>query len=248
MNNKSKLNTIDYKTLANEIFISQLKNIKAYDKPISIFLMGIPASGKSTVIVDFIKYLNMKSNNSRSRNSRGSNSRGSNSRGKNSSNIKIGDFFHIDPDICMKELPGYTNNNAENYNKHGVILANTLLNVIYDKAKRDSITLNYIYYGTGKNYKSYMTMINKSKKLGYTTILIDVRLNIDIAINRSTKRARIVKENIIREISKRLSQKETKGKYTGKTNYEILKSLSSLDLSFICDNSNENPNFVKNNN
>ena len=45
-NNKSKLNTIDYKTLANEIFISQLKNIKAYDKPISIFLMGIPASGK----------------------------------------------------------------------------------------------------------------------------------------------------------------------------------------------------------
>jgi len=148
----------------------------------------------------------------------------------------------------MKELPGYTNNNAENYNKHGVILANTLLNIIYDKAKEDlSSTLNYIYYGTGKNYKSYMTMINKSKKLGYTTILIDVRVNIDIAINRSKKRSRIVKENIIREISKRLSQKETKGKYTGKTNYEILKSLPSLDSSFICDNSNKTPKFVKNN-
>ena len=39
-NNKSKLNTIDYKTLANEIFISELKNKKAYDKPISIFFNG----------------------------------------------------------------------------------------------------------------------------------------------------------------------------------------------------------------
>ena len=44
MSNESKLNTIDYKTLANKIFISQLKNKKTYDKPISIFLMGIPAS------------------------------------------------------------------------------------------------------------------------------------------------------------------------------------------------------------
>ena len=88
-------------------------------------------------------------------------------------------------------------------------------------------------------------MINKSKKLGYTTILIDVRLNIDTAIDRSTKRSRIVKESIIREISKRLTQKEIKGKYAGKTNYEILKSLSSLDLCFICDNSDKTPNFMR---
>ena len=84
---------------------------------------------------------------------------------------KMSDFIHIDPDILMKTAPNYNGSRAKDFNKFGVILASKMLKNIY------SHKYSYIYYGTGKNWKQYKTMINKSRSLGFVTILVNVNLN-----------------------------------------------------------------------
>ena len=82
---------------------------------------------------------------------------------------------------------------------------------------------NFVYYGTGKNYKQYQTMINKANKNKFKTILLYVEIDIQIAKSRSKKRSRIVNNSVINSIYESLQQKQPSGKYKGLTNVEILK-------------------------
>ena len=106
-------------------------------EPVAIFMMGIPASGKSTQINFVLSKIQHHSIGSR---------------------FTEDMFVHIDPDIFMEYIPTYDASNASDFNKHGVIISSKIMtNVLEEK-------YFFIYYGTGKNYKSYITMINKAIK------------------------------------------------------------------------------------
>lgn len=151
------------------------------------------------------------------------------------------DFFIVDPDEFMKYIPGYRNNNARKFNKDGVIISSRILKLINDSSKK----YNYIYFGTGKNFKSYQTMINKANKNVYTTILVNVEITLEKAKARARKRSRRVNDNVINKINSNLRtahsriSKRTK-KRKDMTNLEILKEL--VDHTYIIDNNGERNN------
>ena len=198
------MNSLNFNSISEYLWLNITKDKKQQKKPMAIFMMGLPASGKSTVIEQFIKdQLKLKNN----------------------------DFIHIDPDIFMKKHPDYNNSHPEEYNKLGVILSSKILNKIYDD------NYNFIYYGTGKNYSQYMTMINKTHRSGFHTILLNVLLDKKEAKKRSKKRKRKVPDNVINKINKQLKNTHSKSKkYKGKTNFEILSELPTTDEWFVYNN------------
>jgi len=178
---------------------------KVSKKPIAIFMMGLPASGKSTSIIKVSELLK----------------------------LDVDSLIHVDPDIFMSKLDEYNNSKASEFNMMGVQMSSKILNKIYETSN-----YNYVYYGTGKSYKSYITMINKAKKMGYETLLVYVRLGVTESIKRSKKRERRLSNSIIREINHRLKEKHRrkKGKvYLEQTNFEILQE--KVDNWIILDNS-----------
>ena len=196
---------------------SKITNNKKKKKvPTAIFLMGLPASGKSTVInyvVEEILEENME------------------------------DYLHIDPDIFMKTIETYRNENAEDFNRMGVIISSKIMKKLYDTDSR----YDFIYFGTGKNWEQYRTAINKAKKNGYFTVLVYVHVSREETKSRAGKRSkkgnnqRVVDNSVINKIYNSLTKKQEKGKYMGKNNYEILKSLKTLDYYIKIDNSKEYP-------
>lgn len=195
--------------LAEQIW-KTLNPIQTKNQPIAIFMMGIPASGKSSSIDIVLPELSLTRE----------------------------DFIHIDPDIFMSLIENYSNNQASNFNKQGVIISNRILSKIYESSKKH----NYIYYGTGRGYKSYITMINKANKLGFYTILVRVDLVLEEALKRSKKRKRTLNNNIIRRINNSLKEKHRrkKGKtYVEQTNFEILSE--KVDTWYIIDNNGVRP-------
>jgi predicted kinase len=178
---------------------------KESKKPIAIFMMGLPASGKSTSIVKVAEMYK----------------------------LDLDSLIHVDPDIFMSILEGYDSSKASDFNKIGVQISSKILSKIYETPK-----YNYVYYGTGKSYTSYITMINKAKKLGYETLLVYVKLDVLEAIKRSKKRQRRLSESIIKEIDHRLKEKHRrkKGKvFVEQTNFEILQE--KVDNWIVLDNS-----------
>jgi hypothetical protein len=151
------------------------------------------------------------------------------------------DFIIIDPDEFMKYIPGYRNNNARSFNKDGVIISSRILKLINESTKN----YNYIYFGTGRNFKSYQTMINKANKNDYTTILVNVEITLEKAKQRARKRSRRVNDNVINKINSNLRTQHTrKSKKTKKTmsmnNLEILSEI--VDHTYIIDNNGERNN------
>jgi predicted kinase len=198
------MNSLNFNSISSSLWINITKEKMQQKHPIAIFMMGLPASGKSTVIDQFLKQ-KLK--------------------------LEYTDFIHIDPDLFMKKHPDYENSHPEEFNKLGVILSSKILNKIYND------TYNFIYYGTGKNYSQYMTMINKSHKLGFHTILLNVLIEKKEAKKRSKKRKRKVPDNVINKINNELKNTHTKSKkYKGKTNFEILSNLDSTDNWFVYNN------------
>ena len=119
--------------------------------------------------------------------------------------INPSNIIHLDPDDILEELRKY----MEIYNistliKQSIILSSKLFNKIITSDEKYSI----IYYGTGKSWSSYQTMINKAKKNSYITGLINVKLDFETAISRNTKRGinggRSVGREIISNIDSRL--------------------------------------------
>ena len=174
-------------------------------KPTAIFMMGLPASGKSTSIVKVAEMYK----------------------------LDLDSLIHVDPDIFMSKLEGYDSSKASDFNMMGVQISSKILNKIYETP-----TYNYVYYGTGKSYKSYIAMIKKEKKMGYETLLVYVKLDVVEAIKRSKKRERQLSDSIIKEIDQRLKEihRRKKGKvFVEQTNFEILQE--KVDNWIVLDNS-----------
>jgi len=177
---------------------------------VAVFMMGIPASGKSTVV-----------------------------------NLAISDmgftreqFIDVDPDDFMAFLNGYNNTRAGDFNRSGVVIASNILKRIHASTDK----YKYIYYGTGKNYSSYITMINKAKKAGYTTVLVNVKIELPVALSRAAKRTRKVSPRIISNINSRLKTKYTRTvsrKRVNLTSYEILHD--KVDLVYVINNNGYKP-------
>ena len=156
-------------------------------------------------------------------------------------------IIHLDPDIVMEDIKKNSDSsNLSHLNRNSIIVTSK----IFDKIVNNENKYSLIYYGTGKSWSSYRTMINKAKKNGYKTILINVILDLETAIRRNTIRDRnggrsvgsTVISNIHDRLTTPLSNSKTPKKYLGKTNFEILKSL--VDETFVLDNSKNTPSIL----
>ena len=116
------------------------------------------------------------------------------------------EFIDIDPDNFMATLDGYNNTKAGRYNLSGVMMAGKIM----DRINKSANKYKYIYYGTGKNFQNYITMINKARKNGYRTVLVNVTVDVSTAIERALKRSRSVNTKTITNINSRLRQKHTR--------------------------------------
>ena len=167
---------------------------------VCFFTMGLPASGKTTYSKKALEELGINPDN----------------------------IIHLDPDDILeflREQPNSMNLNLGSLNKKSIIIASKIFNKIITSAEKYSV----IYYGTGKNWSSYQTMINKAKANDYTTGLINVELDLETAIERNAKRNRSVGRNVITGIHSRLTTPVDKPKkHYGKTNMEILTELVNI--------------------
>jgi predicted ABC-type ATPase len=183
------------------------------DEPVAVFMMGIPASGKSTTVNVVLEHMGYTRS----------------------------DFLDIDPDIFMESLNDYNNTRARDFNKSGVVIASNIMKKIHSSSRK----YKYIYFGTGKNYASYITMINKAKKAGYMTVLVNVEIDISTAINRASKRSRKVSPSVISNIDRRLKTKHTRTiskRKVSLTGYEILHD--KVDQAYVINNNGSTPEIV----
>lgn len=143
------------------------------------------------------------------------------------------EFIDIDPDNFMAALDGYNNTKASIYNLSGVMMASKIMNRINKSGNK----YKYIYYGTGKNFQNYITLINKAKKNAHRTVLVNVKIDVSTAIERASKRSRDVNTKTITNINNRLKQKHTRTiarKKVDLTNFEILRE--KVDIVYVVDN------------
>jgi tRNA uridine 5-carbamoylmethylation protein Kti12 len=159
-------------------------------------------------------------------------------------NVNPNNIIHLDPDIILEKLRSIMRtSNLQTLNRQSIIITSKIFNMLITDENQFSI----IYYGTGKSWSSYQTMINKAKKNGYTTGLINVILDLETAISRNSLRTRSVGRSVISNIHNRLStpltNKKTPKKHLGKTNYEVLSSL--VDFVYNIDTTNTTPSILK---
>lgn len=160
--------------------------------------------------------------------------------------IKNDNIIHLDPDNILEELRTIMEtSNLQLLNKQSIIISSKIFNRIINSEEKFSV----IYYGTGKSWASYQTMINKAKKNKYNVGLINVTLDLETAIKRNSLRKRTVGRNVIVSINNRLKtplsnkKKKTPKKYHGKTNFEVLSSL--VDFVYNIDSTNISPTIIR---
>ena len=188
-------------------------------KPVAIFMMGVPASGKATSINFLLSKLQHHSIGE-----------------AQGSRFTEDMFVHIDPDIFMEYIPTYDASNASDFNKHGVIISSKIMTKVLEEK------YFFIYYGTGKNYKSYTTMINKAIKNNYFTILVHIDVELEIAMRRALQRSRYIDPDIINSIYLALHTENIVGRGNNKkskTNLEILSE--KVHLTYIINNNGPVP-------
>lgn len=172
----SKKDIISTDTLL-EIFT---KKAILHPRPIAIITMGIPGSGKSTVVKKFIeKNLHKKFPRDKK--------------------YKKDEFVNCNPDEILPHLP-------ELPDKEKLGLASRKNASLIKKIREAKDKLSIIYDGTGANFPAYKGVINKLLEQGYFPILIYVRTNMLIAKNRVKKRSRKVKSQDIERIENALNQ------------------------------------------
>lgn len=203
----------NYDSMAEAILKKMVTRYTAsLKKPIAMFTIGIPASGKSSSV----KYV------------------------LDTMGISKTAIVLLDPDEVMSEFPGYNNslrgNTLREFNKAGVIVAKK----IFDKLVEAKIS--FVYFGTGKGFSFYRGLLSKTNKAGYKNGLINVMLDSDEAINRNSKRARSVGPSVIKNISASLKSGLTAPKYAkGKTPYEALSYLDFVNFAYEVDTSSNPP-------
>tara|TARA_B100000795_G_scaffold266553_1_gene249916 strand:- start:881 stop:1531 length:651 start_codon:yes stop_codon:yes gene_type:complete len=162
----------------DEILTIFTKHSILHTKPLAIITMGIPGSGKSTIIKKFIT-------NTLPKIIPGS--------------YKFKDFVNCNPDDILP----YINDSDE---KSRLAKAARKNGSILKKIRESDEKLSIIYDGTGVNLPAYKGNINKFQENGYFTILIYVKTNLLVAMNRVKKRSRKVSPKDIKRIYEKLEE------------------------------------------
>ena len=100
------------------------------------------------------------------------------------------------------------------------------------RKRHSSKKISFVGYDQSKH------MINKAKKGGYKTLLVNVELELKDAIRRSKGRSRVISEDIIKGIAERLRERH-KRKDGLKTGFEILSGM--VDMVYVIDDTGEYP-------
>lgn len=198
---------------------SEIFKYKISKPQIAIFLMGIPGSGKSTVIKKFIENLlgillyHIYISNTEYE-------------------YNMNHFININPDEIVKSLPEYEESKHEQFLGIGARLSNKVFNYIIEEGK-----FSFIYDATGKQFGTYLKKIQKAQEKKYFTILIDVRAEILNCYQRMEERTRKVEHLTIERLFNEIYTPKNYNKihkYQNMNNYDILEKVS--DVSIILNN------------
>ena len=156
------------------------KTAKFHNRPIAIITMGIPGSGKSTIVKSIVENQLHKIL-------------------PNPKKYKFNDFVNCNPDEILPYI------SETDYKKKLAIASKknaSILKKIREAPKKYSV----IYDGTGVNLPAYKGNINKFIQNGYYTILVYVQTNPLVADNRVKRRTRKVKTVDIKRIYEQLNE------------------------------------------
>ena len=212
--NKTKKTHVKMESESLELTTEQIlqiltKHAKYHTRPIAIITMGIPGSGKSTIIRKIIE--------------------------KNLSKIipnttpyKFNNFVNCNPD----EILPYIN---ENDKKKKLGKASRKNASILKKIREAKEKYSIIYDGTGANLPAYKGTIGNLIESGYYTILVYVKTNPLVAKNRVKKRTRKVNSTDIQRIYNDLDE-PIKGKQIKKFDFYKNMVLKNEGVYIVVDN------------
>ena len=188
-----------------EILNNITKNATYHSKPIAIMTMGIPGSGKTTLVQKFInenlhKIFPKKTVTDK---------------------YSVSEFVNCNPDDILPYI-------SEPDNKKRLAIASKKNGALIKKIRESELKYSMIYDGTGSNLSSYKGNINKYIENGYTILLIYIMTNPLVAKNRIGKRSRKVSKTKVNTIFKALENRYPKGHaLNGKNLYEYYSELVS---------------------
>ena len=164
---------MDFNELASKEYTKLTKSYKPLESSkFSLYTMGLPASGKTTSAKRTLAEMG----------------------------IPLESIVFLDPDDIMTRLKGYKDSlrgeALQKYNRNAIIISSKVLDMFLEN------DISFIYFGTGKGYAGYSRNMRKSKKLGFTNVLINVELDVETAISRNSMRSRSVGRSVIESISK----------------------------------------------
>ena len=170
-------NTCDY----DNNFFQEIKSSMIPSEKTAIIMVGMPASGKSTIKTSFVEnYLGRK----------------------------MSEFINCDPDIIiekLKERVGLRKRQEQGQEKgksEGEIdcyyNAREINDIIYTLAQRDNY--NIILDGTGQDYIWTSGQIENLYNIGYTIYICIVLISLDQAKERASKRQRVIPPNKTEEV------------------------------------------------
>ena len=164
---------MDFNKIAQQEYILLTKRFKPLkSSKYAFYTMGLPASGKSTSAKNILEEMGIPQES----------------------------IVFLDPDDIMSRINGYNDSlrgeALQKYNRNGIIITSKVLDLFLEN------DISFIYFGTGKSYSSYGRNMRKSKKLGFTNVLINVNLDVETAIQRNSMRSRSVGRSVIESISK----------------------------------------------
>lgn len=187
---------------------------KTNDIKIAIFMMGIPGSGKTSILNTFLpNVLGLLLHNI-------------------NINSKLNDydldnFVLCNPDEIVKEEPGYSINKHREFLPQAMRLNNKLLNEVLGK-------YNFIYDATGKQFGHYLKKIKQAQELNYFTILVDVRTTILNCYIRMFQRERKINwktiERLHQDIYTPKHYPNQTNNYENMNNFDILEEQADLSL------------------
>lgn len=180
MNSMKSVNSVKPPLTTDEIMELMVEDARLHDIPIAVITMGIPGSGKSTLVKRIIetKLGKIMGNNS---------------------SYKFRDFVNCNPDEIVQYIdePDAKARLGKASRKNAAIL----------KKIRESPDEKYsvIYDGTGVNKSAYKGNINKFIQNGYFTLLVYIKTNPFIVRERMKKRTRKVDSNKVQSMFLKLN-------------------------------------------
>ena len=180
MNSMKSVNSVKPPLTTDEIMELMVEDARLHDMPIAVITMGIPGSGKSTLVRRIIETKLGKIMGS-------------------DSSYKFRDFVNCNPDEILQYIdePEHKVRLAKASRKNAAIL----------KKIRESPDEKYsvIYDGTGVNKSAYKGNINKFIENGYFTLLVYIKTNPFIVRERMKKRTRKVDSNKVQSMFLKLN-------------------------------------------